>query len=320
MSSRTNTMETVELYIEILRRIPRHGKITTRELHQQLIDAGYEREKRTVERHLVKLCEKFGIERDERSKPFGYRWMKDSKGSALPMVSEQESLLLGLAEQQLKNLLPSSLMRSMESFFDQARYELRSPDSPARDREWLTKIRVISETQPLIAPKVKSEVFDEVSNALYNNLWLDLEYKNSAGRVSKAEIMPLGLAQQGSRIYLVCRYQGFENERSLAMHRIQSAKASKFDFERPKDFDLQKYDDDGRFGFGEGQRIQLTFKINKMAGSHLLESKLSIEQTEKDLGDAYEISARVVDTAQLEWWLRGFGENVSDVSRTPIES
>jgi hypothetical protein len=27
--------------------------------------------------------------------------------------------------------------------------------------------------------------------------------------------------------------------------------------------------------------------------------------------DHYEISATVVDTAQLEWWLRGFGDAVS---------
>jgi hypothetical protein len=27
-------------------------------------------------------------------------------------------------------------------------------------------------------------------------------------------------------------------------------------FKRPRDFDLQKYDDDGRFGFGEGKKDQ----------------------------------------------------------------
>ena len=127
--------------------------------------------------------------------------------------------------------------------------------------------------------------------------------------------MPLGLAQQGPRLYLVCRYKGFDNERSLALHRIISAKASTTEFLRPKEFNLQKYDDDGRFGFGEGKKIHLTFKINKAAGQHLLESRLSADQQVTELADQYEISATVVDTAQLDWWLRGFGKQVRNVRK-----
>ena len=319
MSSRTNTMDAVELYIEILQRIPRTHKITTKQLHEQLKEAGYTREKRTIERHLVHLCEKFAIERDESSRPYGYRWVKGSQGISLSRLSEQESLLLLFAEQQLANLLPASLMKSMESFFAQAQYNLGTHDSQERNKEWLTKVRVVSETQPLIAPKVKSDVFEQVSNALYNNKWLHLEYQKPSGKQSKAEVMPLGLAQQGTRFYLVCRYKGFSNERSLALHRIVSAKASTLSFDRPPEFDLQKYDDDGRFGFGEGRRIKLTFRINKVVGAHLLESKLSKDQTEKEIGTDYEITATVVDSAQLKWWLRGFGEHVSHVVREPIE-
>lgn len=130
--------------------------------------------------------------------------------------------------------------------------------------------------------------------------------------------MPLGLAQQGPRLYLVCRYRNFKNERSLAVHRIISAQASTITFERPKNFDLQKYDDDGQFGFGEGKRIRLSFQINKEAGLHLLESPLSIDQKVEDFGSHFQIIATVVDTAQLEWWLRGFGEQVSCVHREDI--
>ena len=74
------------------------------------------------------------------------------------------------------------------------------------------------------------------------------------------------LAQQGPRLYLVCRFDGYDNERSLALNRISSAAVSTLGFERPKDFDLQKYDADGRFGFGEGKRISLKFRIKRAAG------------------------------------------------------
>jgi predicted DNA-binding transcriptional regulator YafY len=125
--------------------------------------------------------------------------------------------------------------------------------------------------------------------------------------------MPLGLAQQGPRLYLVCRFPDYDNERSLALHRITSARATAREFERPKEFDLQKYDNDGRFGFGEGKQIRLTFRITKAAGQHLLESPLSLDQQVVELEDHYEISATVVDSARLQWWLRGFGDAVRDV-------
>ncbi len=168
-------------------------------------------------------------------------------------------------------------------------------------------------TQPLLPPTVDPKVFETVSMALYENHWLQLDYKNAAGRRAEIEVMPLGLAQQGPRLYLVCRYRGYDNERTLALHRILSAMKSISSFKRPKEFDLEKYDDDGRFGFGDGRRIRLTFQIQKEAGYHLLESRLSEDQEVREIGDHYEISATVVDTEQLNWWLRGFGDQVTHV-------
>lgn len=319
MTKRSDTKETVLLALELLRRIPRNRKISTAELHEQLAGLGIERDIRTIQRQMEMLSEHFDIERDDRNKPYGYKWKERAEGLALPMLTEQESLLLTLAEQYLRNLLPSGLTKSMEGFFVQARTNLGPQGNTRREREWLSKVRVVSTTQPLLPPKIGPGVFEEVSNALFGNRWLKLKYKNMAGKLSDSEVMPLGLAQQGTRLYLVCRYRNYENERSLALHRIISAKASTLTFERPKEFDLQKYDDDGRFGFGEGKRIRLTFRIEKGAGFHLLESRLSLDQKVTEIGDQFEISATVVETAQLDWWLRGFGDRVSNVKRVTVK-
>jgi predicted DNA-binding transcriptional regulator YafY len=318
MAKRSDTIETVLLALEVLRRIPRNGKVSATEIHDQLEGINFKRDLRTIQRQLEMLSQHFEIERDDRNKPYGYKWKERAKGLALPMLSEQESLLLTLAEQHLRNLLPAALMKSMESFFSQARTNLGPQANSKREREWLSKVRVVSTSQPLLPPKIIPGVFDAVSNALYANRWLNLEYKNAAGKIAKAEVMPLGLAQQGPRLYLVCRYKGYDNERSLALHRIVSAEASTLTFERPKNFNLQQYDDDGRFGFGEGKRIRLTFRIDKDAGFHLLESPLAADQQVKEIGERFEISATVVDTAQLEWWLRGLGDRVSNVQRHSI--
>ncbi|MBS1633874.1 MAG: WYL domain-containing protein [Bacteroidetes bacterium] len=319
MTKRPTTQETLLFALELLRRIPRNRKISASELHQQLKDAGLERELRTIQRQLEVLTEHFDIERDDRNKPYGYRWKERAKGMSLPMLSQQESLLLNLAEEYLRNLLPANLMKSMDGFFHQAKYNLNSNGNKQLEKDWLSKVRIVSETQPLLPPKVSSHVFEEVSNALYANKWLEIEYRNATGNQSMVNVMPLGLAQQGPRLYLVCRYKGFDNERSLALHRIISAKASSLGFERPKDFDLKKYDNDGRFGFGEGQRIKLNFRISKETGAHLLETPLSTDQLVKELKDDYEITATVVDSAQLEWWLRGFGKEISHISKISSE-
>lgn len=316
MGKRPDTVETVLIAIELLRRIPRGRKITASELHEQLKDAGIERELRTIQRQLEMLSEHFEIERDDRSKPYGYRWLDHAKGLAVPNLTPQESVLLGLAEEHLKNLLPAKLMRSMDGFFAQARRNLAPGSNAKLEREWGSKVRVVATTQPLLPPKISPGIFETVSEALFSNRWLNLDYSNASGKRSKIEVMPLGLAQQGPRLYLVGRYRGYDNERSLALHRIVSADASTATFERPSNFNLKKYDDDGRFGFGNGDRIRLTFHIDRAPGMHLLESPLSTDQTVTDLGQFYEISATVVDSAMLEWWLRGFGSAISKVQRS----
>ncbi len=319
MTKRPGTLETVLLAIELLRRIPRGRKVTASELHDQLKDAGIDRELRTIQRQLEMLSEHFEIERDDRSKPYGYRWLEQAKGLAVPNLTPQESLLLGLAEEHLKNLLPARLVKSMESFFAQARRNLGHDSNAKLEREWASKVRVVATSQPLLPPKIAPGVFEVVSEALYSNRWLNLDYRNAGGKRNKVEVMPLGLAQQGPRLYLVCRYRGYGNERSLALHRILSAEVTTLTFERPREFDLKKYDDDGRFGFGEGERMQLTFRIGRDNGLHLLESPLSSDQQVVELDDGQlEITATVVDSAMLEWWLRGFGEAIADVRRHSV--
>ena len=49
MPQRPDTLETVLLAVELLRRIPRGRKVTTGELHQQLRSAGFDRDLRVVD-------------------------------------------------------------------------------------------------------------------------------------------------------------------------------------------------------------------------------------------------------------------------------
>lgn len=319
MTKRPNTLNTTVLAIELLRRIPRNRKVTVTELHEQLQHAGHVRDMRTIQRMLGMLCEHFDIECDDRSKPYGYCWKAQSAGLSLPVLSEQESLLLLLAEEHLNHLLPGGVMKSMNGFFEQARRNFGPTTTEKPGRQWLKKVRVVSPTQPTLPPKIEDGVFDAVSNALYANLWIALEYRNAAGKTKSAAVMPLGLAQQGIRLYLVCRYEGYAEERILALHRIITASVITRAFEQPADFNLEQYEADGKFGFGSGKRVRLIFCIEKETGHQLLESPLAPDQRVETLSSGLKITAVVVETVQLHRWLLGFGTKVWDVRLEDID-
>jgi predicted DNA-binding transcriptional regulator YafY len=211
-------------------------------------------------------------------------------------------------------------MKSLEGFFAQARSNLsaQSPTSAKLEQEWLSKVAVISATQPRVPPTIRPGVFEQVSDALYANRRLQLQYIHTDGKSSAWEVMPLALAQQGPRLYLVCRFPRCTDERTLAMHRIESAKALAETFERPKDFDLKQYDDDGRFAFGEGRQIRLSFLIDKELAVYLRESPLSLDQVMSEVRGKFKIMATVVDSKMLERWLLGFGGHVTEVRRRPL--
>ena len=325
MALRNDSLDTALLLMEILKRIPRKYRVTAAELQKQLAAHGYDRNIRTIQRHLDTLSVAFGLERDERSKPFGYRWMDQAQALSLPGLTAQESLLLQLAQAHLQLLLPPKLMRSMEPYFEQAGRNLNvgalPGDAGARSaRQWLRKVRVVPTSQPLLPPKIAPEVFEEVTTALQDNRWLQVQYRNAAHEEHDACVMPLGLVQQGTSLYLVCRFKGYDNERNLALHRMHTAEALLENFTYPDNFDLARYEAAGRFGYGNDERIQLRFCITKTAGLHLTEARLSEDQQVQEHAEHYSIEATVVDSAMLTWWLRGFGDEVWDISREAVPS
>ncbi len=188
-------------------------------------------------------------------------------------------------------------------------------------RQWSSKVRVVWLPASLCClRRLLRGVLEEVSEALTRTAgwsWIT-KMRPGCAKAVKVHAPWIG-PKQGPRLYLVCRYEGFDNERSLALHRIRKAQASTLGFERPRNFDFQRYDDDGRFGFGKGERVRLTFEVERDAGFHLRETPLSHDQQVEDLADDWlRITATVVDSAMLHWWLRGFGAAVRAVQRDPI--
>lgn len=313
MPRKPENLETLHISLELLKRIPRQRKATASELYAQLQEAGFIRDLRSIQRQLESLCQHFDIECDNSSRPYGYRWKEAAAGISLPGLTEQESLLLCLAEQNLRNQLPAALMKALQGFFEQARrnLSLAQSDVPAvRAREWLSKVRVVSSTLPMLPPRIPPGVFEQVSQALYNNCWLDISYTNAEGKRTAAKVMPLGLAQQGVRLFMPCRFEGYTDTRNLALHRIQKAACTTLRFTRPADFDLATYDDNGRFAFGDGVKVQVHLWISDHLAVLLAESPLSADQRiapSKRKEGGHELHATVTDSSLLVWWVRSQG-------------
>jgi len=264
------------------------------------------------------LSERFDIKRDNRGKPYGYRWESHARGLEIPILNEQESLMLMLAKKHLENLLPPNVMRSVQPFFQQAERKLVYEAADKPEREWLGKIAVAPTSQPLLPPPLDENILNTISSALYQNRWLTIHYRNQNGYESERRVMPLALVQQGSTLYLVVQYDGYEDKRHLAVHRIQQARLGTMSFKRPP-FDLTAYCAEGRFGYGDGSKIRLTFSIRHGAGYHLTETKLAENQIilEEDQ-EHYRIQAEMVDSDLLDKWLLGFGDDIWDIEKIPL--
>lgn len=305
------------MIIEILQQLPRQRFTTAAHLCHALAAAGYARDLRSVQRLLDQMLGHFPIECDRRNKPYGYRWQADAQDMRLAQLTPAEALLVQIAHSHVQTFLPRETARQLGQLFIAAERTLQTRPGLGAERRWLKKVRRIPNTQPLLAPRVRPGVLDAISEALYYEQKLLLNYRNARGKRTEARVAPLGLALQEPRLYLVCRFDGYENQRILSLVRIEHAQALPERFIYPRDFDLEHYDGEGRFAFGEGKRVRLQLEIDKQVGRHLTESPLSLDQKTRELEESLCIEATVIDSMLLHAWLRGFGDALKKVSITP---
>jgi len=265
------------LVLNILQRIPRQRFTTSKQLHEQLEVAGHHLSRRSMQRWLDTIVQHYPIECDTRSKPYGYRWMDGAQGFHLPLLTPAEALLLQLARGEIAPLLPAHVLKKLAPLFASAHQQLHQSTPPPNEKRWLNKVRRIPESLPLQAPHTVPAVFEAISEALYGERKLHLLYCNAVGKQRESTVLPLGIVQQGNRLYLVCRFEGFDNERILAFPRIHQARIGEV-FPYPRDFELDRYLAAGHFGIRLGPAVRLSFRIATAERQHLLESPLSADQ------------------------------------------
>jgi predicted DNA-binding transcriptional regulator YafY len=297
----------------MLKRIPQHPRlITARELTERLASEGFEVGKRTVERDLVSLSAIFPLISNDRSRPYGWSWSKDAEAFALPTMSPLQALTLELAHDHLAALLPASLLDTLAPYFKCAEGVLSSGDGVKKLANWRKKVAIVFAGQPLIPPNYPEEIIEAVHSALLTNQQLEISYTSREhGETKTYPAHPLGIVQRGAVTYLIATLYDYTNILLFAVHRIQAAKVLDQPSNTPEGFDLKHYISQGAFGFEENGLINLVVRFTAPAAEHLWETPLSLDQQiALDQSGWVRLQATVPDTAQLRWWLKGFGQEV----------
>lgn len=307
----------------MLRLMPRYPqKITVQDVARQLESEGFEITERSIQRDLNELSTSFPLCCDSREKPYGWSWQKDAASFDLPGLTVPEALTLAMVEQHLSDLLPVPMVEQMQPYFRAAHTRLDAEPTPHRARSWLSKVRCVPPTQPLLPPKIDHDVHRVISEALLHERQAVVHYRRRGDKTpGEYRIHPLALIQRGPMIYLYCRFFDYEDGRTLALNRIASAQILEERAVYPKDFSIDRQVDLGTWGFGPGNTIKLEVIFQSGYGDHLYETPLSKDQVIEEMADgSMSVSATVADSPQLQWWLLGFGGGVEVVKPNDLRN
>jgi predicted DNA-binding transcriptional regulator YafY len=113
-------------------------------------------------------------------------------------------------------------------------------------------------------------------------------------------------------LYLVCTLWDYDDLKQLVLHRMTSAELLDTPVKKAEGFDLDRYIRSGQFSAPQGEgTLRLVARFDPGCALHLRETHLSADQTLVDEpGGWVRIEASVPDTAELRWWLLGFGDGV----------
>jgi predicted DNA-binding transcriptional regulator YafY len=165
----------------------------------------------------------------------------------------------------------------------------------------------------LQAPQIDPDILFSVYHGLLFSRQLKVMYRRRGDDHAEERVIhPLGLVAVDQIHYLVGTFWDYADLKHLALHRIEAVVELDDPAHVPEGFDLQAYVGSGAFGYPEGEgSLKLKALFDGFTAQQFKETPLSDEQklTERRDGRVL-VQAEVRDTAQLRWWLQGFGAAV----------
>ena len=295
---------------ELLKLLPSSNVCkSAKELVQELQEAGYEISKRQVERDLLDLQEFFGLECDDDSMPYKWRWSFD-RPSDFPAITLAEALSLVVVEETLKPLLPISVQRTLQPKFLQAHAQLTVMAKKSSTARWVNKVKTVPASLSLLPPVISDQILELIQTALLRDEQIQATYQGMSDKAVELRLHPLGLVTKGAVVYLVATAKDYSDIRTYAIHRFKKAERTFEKLKALNGFSLERYIQEGALQFGDVAKFELTGSINDDLARLLTETPLSVDQVIKAKDDQWHLKATVLDSWQLRWWILSQGNRI----------
>ena len=311
-----NGRETMLRHWRLMELLPRQPRsIATKTIHERLEEAGFKVTRRTVERDLQGVVESgFPIVFDCTKEPYIWSWDAAAPALTLPMPSVSDALLLAMVRDYIGPMLPPQMLDALRPYLDRAVQVLDGAKSNNTLASWRDKVHAVNPNQTLIPPKIDPEINRLVSDALLEEMQLEIVYDSMSGSKGKTIVIhPHAIIHRGQMSYLVGSCWHYKDMRRFAVHRIKQAKNLHEPMTKQGDFRLDDYLAKGYGDFGDGGMRHLHAVVSPQLAEYLNECKLSVDQTLTKMDDArgwFRLQARLADTPQLKWWLLSQGSEV----------
>ena len=323
---KSSTQNTLKFVLDLLALIPPAPRaIDAQTLTAQLRDRGHIKDQRTVQRTLKNIQEHYPtLECRDESKPFGWSWSREALPISVPAMSLDQAIVLTLAERVLPGSLPGNVQRAITPYFNAAHATLKREVSSSKAAKWPKKVAFSSSAFALQPMQVNSNRMTTITQAIIEERWLEIRYRNANDFVTQSRVKSLGLVLEGPRNYLVAQFERFDTPtnppRTLALSRIEMANVTDESFVYPADFSLDEFVASQPTGWGTGKQIRVTLSVLPHLGRILTESPLGEDQIvtrgdEHD--DDWTVDATVPESERLVWWLLSFGAGVEVLA--PLE-
>jgi predicted DNA-binding transcriptional regulator YafY len=292
-------------YLAMLQTIPRYPlTINTSDIQTRLADQGFEINVRSIQRDLEKLSVYYPLIVDEGVRPYAWSFDVNAASRMLPMLDVPAALTFELAYAYLKPVLPGKVLSHLEPHFREAREVLKRNGNPLS--HWPEKIRVITRGLSSKRPAVDAEVLENLTQALLDNQRCEIIYQGRRWKApEKIIINPLAMVFREPNTYLITTIEGREHVRQLVLHRIQHVKVLAEPVQRPADFDVDKFIDNGEMHvLNSNQQISLKLRCDKPQLLQLIESPIGVDQDiYTDNETFFELTVTLADSQDLRWWL-----------------
>lgn len=293
---------------ELLKLLPTKGVgITAAMITYRLKEQGFDVSKRTVERDLKELSCQFGLYCNDKSKPYGWRWM-DNADFTIPGLSLTDCVSLVVIEEIIRPLLPVPMLRSLQPRFRHAKEKLHELSGENQVARWPDKVQVRNPAMPLLSPAIDERVSDVMHQAILEEKVVTVTYQAvDSAEPKEITLHPLGLVQRGLVSYIVATAFEYTDVRLYAMHRIVEAKQEEASVKKISGFSLQDYVESGAAEFGSGEAVAFKARIHRDIAHLLLETPLSEDMVISGQGEWAIVQATVKDSWQFRWWLLSKG-------------